>query len=136
LSSCERQQFSEFRFGNRPVYFKILGEYRNGGSSGGNIKDPISYVRNIVLDNVRETGRKWDGALIYRAAELINGTENVFFAADNSYFVALNAAYKLSGVGLCLHIQFGGISNIQRLFFQQKINRLWHFPFLRLQNIF
>ncbi|MDR2028832.1 MAG: MurR/RpiR family transcriptional regulator [Treponema sp.] len=64
-------------------------------------RNPLSYVSGIVLDNIRETEKKLDPGVINAAAELINRAERVcFYAAGNSYPVALDAAYKLSRIGI------------------------------------
>ncbi|MDR1618995.1 MAG: MurR/RpiR family transcriptional regulator [Treponema sp.] len=97
---CQKIGFKGY-YQMKIVLAQSLGEYRDGGSTGGNVKDPISFVSDIVLDNIGETRKKLDGALIDRAAKLIGRAENVFFfAVGNSYPIAFDAAYKLSRIGV------------------------------------
>jgi DNA-binding MurR/RpiR family transcriptional regulator len=97
---CQKIGFKGY-YQMKIVLAQSIRETPGNDQAGDSVQEPISYVSNIVLDNIRETKKRLDAALINKAAELINRAESVyFFAMGNSYPIAFDAAYKLSRIGI------------------------------------
>jgi DNA-binding MurR/RpiR family transcriptional regulator len=117
---CQKIGFKGY-YQMKIVLAQSLRENIGDSPAGDTVKDPISYVSDIVLDNIRETRKKLDSALIDRAVELINHAETVFFfAVGNSYPIAFDAAYKLSRIGIHTFVSNSVEYQISNAYFLDK----------------
>lgn len=80
--------------------------------------DPISYVTDIVIENINSTGSKLDVNILKSVAQVINKAQCVyFFAVGNSYPIAFDAAYKLSRIGIKTFISSSSEMQISNAYF-------------------